>query len=63
MDVGQQIDIANYVYLEGLLAAVDDDGEYEIMIRVEMPLVEKWSIIMHGYISATLNIGNYLWLK
>lgn len=42
------------------MAAVCYDGKYEIMIRVEVPLVKKQNSVEDGQVHAPLDIGNYL---
>lgn len=39
---------------------MSDDGEHEVMVRVEEPLIEEEDSIQNDQIGTTLNICNYL---
>lgn len=60
--MSDRVDVANYWDLEGLLPAMGDDSKHAMVVRVEMPPIEKESGVQDSRVDITLDICNYLWL-
>lgn len=59
LDISYQFDVSHDRNLEGILAVMNDNGEYETMIRIEKPLIKARDDIDNGQVGASLDIGDY----
>lgn len=56
------VDVSHDQDLESFLIVICYDSKYEMMIRIEMPLIEEWGSIKDNQVGASLDVGDYLWL-
>lgn len=64
LDIDNWVDIVHDWDLKSLLAAIDENGKYEVVIRVKKSLIEKRRGVKKRQVGTIFDIYNYLqWQK